>query len=112
MRPTKTDPEVVIEELSSTEAEQLVAYEEAKAAGLESADHTRSLVCGVKEAACVDLLHRAWPDFAAAPTNGEPATPPKNLGDFLLIREIGRGGMGTVFEADQISMGRRVALKV
>lgn len=36
----------------------------------------------------------------------------KTLGDFRLVREIGRGGMGTVFEAEQISMGRLVALKV
>lgn len=36
----------------------------------------------------------------------------RQLGDFRLIREIGRGGMGTVFEAEQISMGRLVALKV
>ncbi|MCC6492510.1 MAG: protein kinase [Pirellulales bacterium] len=34
------------------------------------------------------------------------------LGDFRLIREIGRGGMGLVFEALQLSMGRAVALKV
>jgi WD40 repeat protein/serine/threonine protein kinase len=36
----------------------------------------------------------------------------ETLGDFRLLREIGRGGMGVVFEAEQISLGRRVAVKV
>lgn len=36
----------------------------------------------------------------------------KQLGDYLLIREVGRGGMGVVFEAVHQSLGRRVAVKI
>jgi len=42
---------------------------------------------------------------------GEAATP-DSIGEFRLVRRIGRGGMGVVYEAEQASMERRVALKV
>jgi serine/threonine protein kinase/WD40 repeat protein len=49
--------------------------------------------------------------LSVAPTDPEqPLT--GRLGDFRILREIGRGGMGIVYEAEQRSLGRRVALKI
>src|SRR5262249_50057260 len=39
------------------------------------------------------------------------AVPLQQLGDYRLIRPIGHGGMGIVYEAEQVSLGRHVALK-
>jgi serine/threonine protein kinase len=62
----------------------------------------------------LDMVHGASPLLNSS-TGRRPAAdslPVEPLGDFRIEREIGRGGMGVVYEAIQMSLGRRVALKV
>ena len=59
------------------------------------------------------LLRQVLPAIEAMRAAAPPAfAVPQVLGDFRLLREIGRGGMGIVYEAEQLSLPRKVALKL
>lgn len=61
----------------------------------------------------LELIHGAAVGVRQATARLSQSTAhPKALGDFRILRELGRGGMGVVYEALHVPLARRVALKV
>ncbi|HEY7327631.1 MAG TPA: serine/threonine-protein kinase [Gemmataceae bacterium] len=107
-------------------SQALLAYFEARQAGREM-DRGQLLACypdlrgeledffashDEVERLALTLREACEPGVEPQTDMGKPTSDIGELGDFRLLREIGRGGMGVVYEAEQISLRRRVALKV
>lgn len=61
----------------------------------------------------LESLARELDELGKTPARREPDVPPDFGGtDWRLVRQIGHGTMGTVYEAEQISLARKVAIKV
>ena len=98
--------------LAAFEAGESVDPEEWVARHPAIADRLRACLRGLH------LVEAAAESISVAPAIPRPmATDPPEpglirIGDFEVVREVGRGGMGVVYEAIENPLGRRVALKV
>jgi len=102
----------ILEQLTAGPADQRPSLEQLADAHPHLAKEIRELWGAVMVVnAVAEYSQRDGPATIASAETAEPQ-PPKQLGDFQLLKEIGRGGMGIVYRAYQQSLDRDVAVKV
>jgi WD40 repeat protein/serine/threonine protein kinase len=114
---TATDP--------SSDADPLVDLAEEFAERFRRGERPTPAEYAGRYPALADRIHKLFPALAVMEEFGSVGGPstdpqsatavgaaPRQLGEYRVLREVGRGGMGVVYEAVQESLGRHVALKV
>src|SRR5262245_36454150 len=123
-----TPAEAVEQELAARLAsfdELLKAGDTSRADEASSEDARGGALADLQRAQdCLRLLEAVWPRGATSaptlrgginfeiPPPSRPARAPVQLGRFVIRRQLGRGGFGTVYLADDCHLHREVALKV
>ena len=110
-RADSSQAELVEQYLQRLQAGEMVDSSEFAAQYPEHAEALRQLLPALQMMA--ELSRSAVRDRSSPPLSDAISGPDLGVvGDFRIVREVGRGGMGVVYEAEQLSLHRRVALKV
>jgi WD40 repeat protein/serine/threonine protein kinase len=99
----------LVERLEGGEAVDLRAFAEAHP---EQAEELGRVLPTIRRMVSFGRSLARSPGWERSADRPEPGGELGTLGDFRLRREVGRGGMGIVYEAEQVSLHRRVALKI